>query len=68
MNSPQRALPELLFMNASCEFKRSEVSDVYLGLFQEAEEAELLWSEDQECVASAVDASGRPAHPVDVLL
>lgn len=44
------------------------VWDCYLGLFEEAEEAELLWSEDQERVASAVDASGRPAHPVDVLL
>lgn len=49
------------------EIKRS-FFDGHLGLFQEAEEAELLRSEDQERVASAVDASGRPAHPVDVLL
>lgn len=40
----------------------------YLGLFQKAQEPELLWPQDQEGVASAVDAPGRPAHPVDVLL
>lgn len=40
----------------------------YLGLFQEAQEPEFLGPQDQEGVASAVDASGRPAHPVDVLL
>lgn len=44
------------------------VWDGHLGLFEEAEEAELLWPEDEERVASAVDASGRPAHSVDVLL
>lgn len=44
------------------------VWDVYLGLFEEAEESKLLWSENQECVASAIDASGCPTHPVDVLL
>lgn len=37
-------------------------------MFEEAEEAELLRPEDQERMASALDASGRPAHPVDVLL
>lgn len=40
----------------------------YLGMFEEAEEAKLLRPEDQERMASALDASGRPAHPVDVLL
>lgn len=42
--------------------------DGYLGLFEEAEEAELLRPEDQEGVASAIDASGCPAHSVDVFL
>lgn len=40
----------------------------YLGLFEVAEEAELLWAQDQQRMASALDASGSPAHPVDVLL
>ena len=40
----------------------------YLGLLQEAQEAKLLGAEDQQRVALAVDASGCPAHPVDVLL
>lgn len=40
----------------------------YLGLFEVAEEAELLWTQDQQSVTSALDASGSPAHPVDVLL
>lgn len=40
----------------------------YLGLFEVAEEAELLWPQDQQSVTSALDASGSPAHPVDVLL
>lgn len=43
-------------------------SDYYLGLFEEAQEAQLLWAEDEEGVASSVDASGRSAHSVDVLL
>lgn len=40
----------------------------YLGLFEEAQEAKLLWSKDEECVASSIDSSGCPTHPVDVLL
>lgn len=40
----------------------------YLGLFEVAEEAELLWTQDQQSMTSALDASGSPAHPVDVLL
>lgn len=42
--------------------------DVHLSLFKETEEAQFLWPQDQEGVASAVDASGSSAHPVDVLL
>lgn len=42
--------------------------DSHLGLFEEAQEAKLFWPEDQEGVASAVDASGCSAHSVDVLL
>lgn len=40
----------------------------HLGLFEEPQEAELLWSQDEEGVASAVDAAGGSAHSVDVLL
>lgn len=43
-------------------------TDAYFGLFEEAQEAELLWPEDQERVAFAVDASSCSAHSVDVLL
>lgn len=40
----------------------------YLGLLKVAEEAELLWPQDQQCMTSTLDAPGSPAHPVDVLL
>lgn len=40
----------------------------YLGLLEVAEEAELLWPQDQQCMTSTLDPSGSPAHPVDVLL
>lgn len=40
----------------------------YLGLLQVAEEAKLLWPQDQQSMTPALDTSGSPAHPVDVLL
>lgn len=55
-----------MLLYARRHFKKNQTG--HLGLFEEAQEAELLWPQDQEGVASAVDAPGGPAHPVDVLL
>ena len=40
----------------------------YPGLLEEVQEPQLLGPQDEEGVAFTVDASGRPAHAVDVLL
>ena len=45
-----------------------ELVEWHLGVLQEPQEAELLGSQDQECVAAAAHAARCPAHPVDVLL
>lgn len=40
----------------------------YPGLLEEAQEAQFLGPENEEGVAFTINASGRPAHAVDVLL